>query len=106
CLTLDERRGRTDVGDRAHRKQSERAVTMSLKLCRNFLDDLDAVGAVAVDGENGVGEINKLKRWRKEVRDGRLLGRARRVDQPSRWDSDVRQRMATMYSQQILTLVI
>jgi len=44
---------------RAHRKQSERAVTMSLKLCRNFLDDFDAVGAVAVDGENVVGDINQ-----------------------------------------------
>src|SRR5437899_11733862 len=51
--------GRTDVGDRAHRKQSERAVTMSLKLCRNFLDDFDAVGAVAVDGDNVVGDINQ-----------------------------------------------
>ena len=58
-MTLDERRGRTDVGDRAHRKQSERAVTMSLKLCRNFLDDFDALGAVAVDGENVVGDINQ-----------------------------------------------
>jgi len=33
---------------------------MSLKLCRNFLDDFDAVGgAVAVDGENVVGDINQ-----------------------------------------------
>jgi len=93
-LTLYERRGRTDVGDRAHRKQSERAVTMSLKLCRNFLDDFDAVGAVAVDGENGVGDINMLSRWRKEVRDGRLQGRARRVDLPSRSAREIRQLQA------------
>src|SRR5947209_3759473 len=32
---------------------------MSLKLCRNFLDDFDAVGAVAVNGENVVGDINQ-----------------------------------------------
>jgi len=32
---------------------------MSLKLCRNFLDDFDALGAVAVDGENVVGDINQ-----------------------------------------------
>src|SRR3989441_10264967 len=54
-----DREVRSVVGDRAHRKQSERAVTMSLKLCRNFLDDFDAVGAVAVDGENVVGDINQ-----------------------------------------------
>jgi len=67
---------------------------MSLKLCRNFLDDFDAVGAVAVDGENGVGDINMLSRWRKEVRDGRLQGRARRVDLPSRSAREIRQLQA------------
>ena len=58
---LDARRttGTNRCWYRAHRKQSERAVTMSLKLCRNFLDDFDAVGAVAVDGENVVGDINQ-----------------------------------------------
>src|SRR3989442_3327036 len=32
---------------------------MSLTPCRNFLDAFDAVGAVAVDGENVVGDINQ-----------------------------------------------
>src|SRR5438034_7930646 len=34
--------------DRWTSPEERYAVTMSLKLCRNFLDDFDAVGAVAV----------------------------------------------------------
>ena len=35
-----------------------------------------------------------LSRWRKEVRDGRLQGRARRVDLPSRSAREIRQLQA------------